>query len=136
MQIKDFSHRHLWIKRGITFAVEVSRYDTFPDPGPYKWAVYAYIYPRHPHFSQFEGDSIFQDAASVMPLHRYCSLLWYYRVNSEEVNSIKVGADYNHFGDDFTFEETPPQKVVDDANILYRWLKDIEDNPFPESGGE
>lgn len=105
-----------WKQRGENFLVEVVHGTEAPLPpelamystgdGRNRWYVYAYIYPKHPHFKAFTGNSLFQDAANVLPLHSGCSLLREHLDRGETgketavtVTSYQVGADYNHYGD-------------------------------------
>lgn len=81
----DWDHKDLWRKRGADFLVEVSRHSEpvreesgcFDAEGPHRWCVYAYVYPKHPHFANFDGtDRMSQDAASALPLHGGPSFDW------------------------------------------------------------
>ena len=65
-----------------------------------RWNVYAYIYPKHPLFDKFKGNSFWQDATILFPFHCGVSFLKYhYKDNC--VTSIQVGSDYNHDGDNY-----------------------------------
>lgn len=129
-----WKHSEQWHKRGNNFLIEVKHWTEEPyhrDEGEHRWAVYAYIYPKHPYFNQFQGDGIWQDATTNMPLHGDCTFLHYYMQKDNEVTSIKVGADYHHMDDEpFTFHQTKEEawKVFRDAEELFKWME--------EKGGE
>lgn len=122
----EWRHKDEWRKRGQDFLIVVSRHSVaseYPD-GPNRWAVYAYIYPKHPHFAAFDGPKMWQDATAVMPLHGGCSLLEY-PMYEGVVSSVKIGADYNHLHDDsFAHYATQDDaaEVFSDAAELYQWL--------------
>jgi hypothetical protein len=110
----------------------------YTEPGPHRWAVYAYIYPQHPHFARFSGRSRLQPAAEALPLHWGASFLQYhYRTATREVSSVQVGADYNHLHDAaYTFADRPELavEVFDDAAKLLDWLEqDFAANLIPAS---
>jgi hypothetical protein len=128
-----WGHKDLWRKHGKDFLVEVSRHSASPssldiDGGPHRWCVYAYIYPKHPHFSAFDTTTkatLFQEAATVLPLHGYPSLCEYPMYDGK-VTSVKVGADYHHLHDaEFTRMATPEEaeEVFADAQRLFDWLQ-------------
>lgn len=129
---KGWSRKDVWHKSGKNFLVEVKRHSEesfnaeycFDSEGPHRWCVYAYIYPKHPHFAKFEGPNMWQDAASMMPLHGNASLLEYPMYDGK-VTSLKVGCDYHHLHDNhFTQYATPDDayEVFNDANLLHEWL--------------
>jgi len=96
----------------------------------HRWAVYAYLYPTHPHFAKFDGsDRMFQAAACAMPLHCGPSFLRHHfslKDGKPEVCSIQVGADYNHDGDwTYTRQATEEDAlgVFNDAAELVQWLQ-------------
>jgi hypothetical protein len=100
-----WDHKDAWRRFGKDFMVEITRHsvarpESSPfDDGPHRWCVYAYIYPKHPHFAAFSGRDMWQDAAVALPLHGGPSLLrWHYNDNGEPT-SVQVGADYNHLHD-------------------------------------
>jgi hypothetical protein len=125
----DWDHKDEWRKRGRDFLVTVTRHteacrDTLASDGPNRWAVYAYIYPKHPYFAAFDGPQLWQEAATAMPLHAYPSLLEY-PMYEGKVTSVKVGADYHHLHDDhFTHYATREEAsaVFHDADELFNWL--------------
>lgn len=73
-----------------------------PGQGIHRWCVYAYIYPTHPRFKRFDDwrTGFRQDAATELPLHAGATLLRFHASNTGERDSVQVGADYNHLGDD------------------------------------
>jgi hypothetical protein len=131
----DWDHKDEWRKRGKNFLVTITRHNEAAhedrDEGPNRWAVYAYIYPKHPHFAKFEGDQLFQQAATDMPLHGYPSFITRHRDHTKggEVCSVQVGADYHHLHDShFTHYATPEEaaEVFADAERLFGWLEERE----------
>ena len=124
--MSKFEHKDKWVMSGNNFAVEVYRHGVEPrdGEGPNRWAVYAYIYPQHQHFDKFEGNAMYQDAASVMPFHGGPSYLQWYFNSDREPCSVKVGADYHHLYDDFTHYATKDDAwvVFKDAEELHEWL--------------
>ncbi len=135
MNIEQWSHKDLWVRRGTNFAVEVTRHSAHPlsvsdYEGPNRWAVYAYIYPKHPHFANFDGPHMWQDAALQLHFHGGPSLLEY-PMYEGKVTSIKVGADYHHLHDDhFTRYSTPADayEVFSDADELFEQLQQRADD--------
>lgn len=130
-----------WHQHGRNFLVTV-RHHTVPparpeydDEGPHRWCVYAYIYPKHPHFAAFDmDDDMGQDAATCLPLHGGPSLLRRHYYDDGKVSSVQVGADYHHLHDNrFTHYATPDdaREVFRDAQELHDWLqaKDAEVKP-------
>ena len=126
----DWTTVQLWRKRDLNCLVEIQHsllayVDQTRDRGPHRWYIYVYIYPKHPLFSLFVGDSLFQEAVVNMPLHGGCSYLRWHFDNNGEISSIQVGCDYDHCGDESrTYED-----VVDhlkyyqhDAQTLLDWL--------------
>ena len=127
MNANQWDKKDEWRKRGLDFMVTVSRHNSTSsdfDEGPNRWAVYAYIYPAHPHFAKFDGPRIYQDAANEMPLHCGASLL-NYPMYDNKVTSVQVGADYHHLHDDFTHYATQDdaREVFADADRLFDWLQ-------------
>lgn len=123
MGIESWKHKDIWTRRGKMFAVEISRHYGTEDEyeGPHRWAVYAYIYTNHPHFSKFDGPNLWQDATQVLPLHAGCSYLDY-PVHDGKVTCVKVGADYHHLHDTgFTHCATADEayRVFSDADELF-----------------
>lgn len=126
MSAPNWKHKDEWKKPGKDFLIVVSRHEQSADfeCGAHRWCVYAYIYPRHPYFAEFDGPNMWQDAASNMPLHAGPSLLEY-PMHDGKVTSIKVGADYNHLHDShFTHYATADEasEVFDDAEQLHAFL--------------
>ena len=127
---KDWDRKDEWRKHGKDFLVTVSRHNqpgsSDPWEGPNRWAVYAYIYPKHPHFAAFDGPRLWQDATSALPLHGGCSLLEY-PMYEGKVTSVKVGADYHHLHDDFTncASRADAWEVFRDADELFARLQQM-----------
>ena len=126
---REWDHKDHWRLRGKDFMVEVTRHGTTADPyferGAHRWAVYAYIYPSHPHFSAFDGPAMWQPAASILPLHGGPSFLRAHVDADGKVTSYQVGADYDHLHDEhFTFYATKEdaREVFSDAEELHEWL--------------
>lgn len=123
--------KHVWRVKGENFTVEVSRHmevplESFERSGPYRWCVYAYVYPDHWLFPQFdpESKSIYHGCISDAPLHGGSS---YFRrhFDGETVRSIQFGCDYNHSGDAYytTLEnQKDALSVFGDACRLHDWL--------------
>lgn len=125
----DWKHKDEWKKRGTDFMVVVSRHEesALAGDGPNRWCVYAYIYPKHPHFKNFDGPRMWQDAASMMPMHGGPSLLNYHR-SEDAITSVQVGADYHHHMDDhFTHYAIKGEayEVFSDADELFQWLENM-----------
>lgn len=125
---EGWSAKESWQKRGTNFLVEVYHYwegihDFAPGDGGHRWNVYAYIYPDHPHFAKFEGLSLYQDAAKVLHLHlgaTHISMPFY----EGKQTCVKVGSDYNHLHDDFTFVDSGgDHPVFQDAQELFDQLQ-------------
>lgn len=125
-----WSHKDEWKAAGSSFCVVVSRHGVKPideTEGANRWCVYAYIYPKHPHFKAFDGRDMWQEAATIMPLHSGPSFLRYHLDEDGEVTSVQVGADYNHYGDDrYTHMAARDDAigVFHDAEALFKWLAD------------
>ena len=130
-----WDHKDEWRKRGKDFLVMVSRHEAMGEDreprlwcdseGPHRWAVYAYIYPQHQHFLKFNGDTMWQDATSVLPLHCGCTFLRYHYNVDGEITCVQVGADYHHIDDDhYTHAATADEahQVFEDAKELFEWL--------------
>jgi hypothetical protein len=126
--MSEWDHKDEWRMRGDNFMVTVTRHTVSifeMDEGPNRWAVYAYIYPDHPHFHKFDGKSIYQDACNAMPLHAGASLVRWHKDDDGKICSVQVGADYNHLYDaHYTLAETKvdASSVFFDASKLFTWL--------------
>lgn len=131
--MSNWEHKDLWKRYGKDFMVEVSRHqvgvfqeaERWSEEGPHRWCVYAYIYPKHPHFAKFSGPEMFQDAACSLPLHCGPSFLRWHYADDGKPTSVQVGCDYNHLHDSqytrmATKEEA--QAVFNDAEKLFDWL--------------
>jgi hypothetical protein len=131
--MSDWKRKDVWSKFGKDFMVEISRHEVENirafeefDAGNHRWAVYAYIYPKHPHFAQFVGPAMWQDASSVLPLHGGPSLLRWHRAYDGTPTSVQIGADYSHLHDAcFTLDATESDATVQfsDAQELFDWLQ-------------
>lgn len=130
--MSEFRHKDLWVYKADNkhFRVEVSRHEVpkyrpSDDDGIHRWCIYAYIYPKHPHFAAFKGSDLWQDATARMPLHSGCTYLRYHLKEGGEVTSVQVGADYNHLHDShYTHMATKEDaySVFADAQRLIVWL--------------
>ncbi len=127
-----FQHKDEWRVNGSNFCIVISKHEVTPSPdeelfrheGIYRWAVYAYIYPKHPRFALFSGKSIFQDGCSL-PLHGGCSYIQSHELDGK-ITSWQVGADYHHDGDSHFTELGTLDRVttvVYDAERLYDFLQ-------------
>jgi hypothetical protein len=129
----NWRHKDIWNYREQTFSVEIVRWtddSSWNDEGPNRWNVYAYIYPKHPHFAFFEGDNIFQSAARSLPLHCGASRVIVHRNADGTIASYQIGSDYHHSYDEgFTFMGTQEEagEVFADAERLIEWLHTSEE---------
>lgn len=125
--MSNWTHKDIWKQSGKHFLIEISRHfrDAPEGEGQNLWAVYAYIYPKHPHFANFDGDGMWQDAASAMPGHSYPSYFRRHEIDGK-VTSMQVGWDYNHLHDDhYTYMATADDagSIFYDADQLFAWLE-------------
>ena len=125
----DWNHKDIWRKHGHNFLIEVSRhavdYENPDNDGPNRWAVYAYVYPQHPHFAKFKGNHMWQEAATDMPMHGGPSRLQRHFDDDHAIASYEVGCDYSHLHDSvYTRMETAEdaRAVFNDAQELFDWL--------------
>lgn len=126
----DWNHKDEWRKPGKDFLVTVTRHTSSPsvidlDEGPNRWAVYAYIYPKHPLFGTFDGEHIYQQATESLPFHCGCSFVRKHLSADGVVQSYQAGADYHHYGDEhFTHFATKEEahEVFIDAEMLFNRL--------------
>jgi hypothetical protein len=133
--MNTWNKKDLWSTRGKDYMVQISRHtvDTSsyaPHEGVNRWAVYAYIYPKHRHFGRFEGSDMWQDAASVLPLHAGPSYLRIHRDEEGNITSYQVGADYYHMYDDRFADYADLEdayEVKRDAQELFDWLKPLDE---------
>lgn len=139
MTSKEWRHKDEWTKRGEHFLVKISRHSDqqyaivngefkFMGNVEHKWCLYAYLFPKHPHFSKFEGTSMWQDASNFFDWHSGCTYLEYHRDNDSKVVSIQVGCDYNHLHDYrylnmATAEDA--RAVFNDADDLFKTLTNL-----------
>lgn len=128
-----WAHKDEWKRCGKNSQVVVSRHSATSEfgLGPHRWCVYAYVYPKHPHFANFSGNNMWQDAASVMPLHAGPSYLRWHRDDEGKATSVQVGCDYNHLHDhhycDYATKDDA-RSVFVDADELFDWLESIAAN--------
>lgn len=125
----EWDHKDEWRRPGKNFLVSVSRHTVAsydPSEGTNRWAVYAYIYPKHPHFQRFEGNDMWQSAASCLPLHGGPSFLRWHHDEELKPCSIQVGADYHHLHDHFTHAANKDDafRIFADADELWTWLQE------------
>lgn len=132
----NWNRKELWRKFGKDFLIEVSRHEEpqasesgcFDSEGPHRWCVYAYVYPKHPHFANFNGtEDMWQDATTCLPLHGGPSLCRKHLNAKGEVTSYQIGADYNHLHDwRFTQFSNPVEagEVFADAQALFDALSE------------
>ena len=128
----EWNHNDEWRKTGNKFTVVISRREVplsefERNLGINRWAVYAYLYPDHPHFAKFEGPDLLQDATINMPLHGGASFLQYHYTDKGALTSVQVGADYGHLDDNcYSYKATKAEAAVvfADADWLVRWLEE------------
>jgi len=137
--VSAWRHKDIWTMDGRDFTVQVSHHSVpvrdeggcYDSEGPHHWCVYAYIYPKHPHFAAFNGtEDMWQDAAACLPLHGGPSLCHkHLSGKSGEVTSYQVGADYHHLHD-WRFTQMATQDdartVFADAEQLCAWLSEVK----------
>lgn len=72
------------------------------DDGGYRWNVYAFIFPQHPLFAEFDqkSDSFGQKVCVSLPFHYGPSYLRRHFNENGEVSCYQVGSDYNHLHDE------------------------------------
>lgn len=131
--MKEWDHKDEWRLYGKDFLVTVTRHSVKPIDyyeGENRWAVYAYVYPKHPHFARFDGKDMWQEAAACMPLHGGPSFLRWHYDDDQNPCSVQVGADYHHHGDDFTHIATKDEawSIFADAERLFDWLQSFADS--------
>ena len=134
--MSKWDHKDEWHRHGKDFLVVVKRYAVSPSPssfdpyeGPHRWAVYAYVYPKHRLFGTFNGPAMWQAASTELPLHGGPSFLRWHYDDERKQTSVQVGADYHHLHDDrFTHYKTPAEayEVFEDAEQLFDHLTPVE----------
>ena len=133
--MSEWLKKDMWSKRGKDFMVQISRHTVAASlidqyEGVNRWAVYAYIYPKHRHFQRFEGLDMWQEAASILPLHSGPSYLRAHRDDNGQIVSYQVGADYHHLYDDRFADYADLNhafEVERDADELFDWLSPLKD---------
>lgn len=133
--ITQWEPKREWWRRGENFLVMVKHHTEpvreesgcYDSEGANRWCVYAYIFPKHPHFAAFDGtDTMWQDATTRLPFHggpSYCRAKY---DASGNVDEYKVGADYHHLHDwPFTQAATEQEAyaVFADAQELFETLQ-------------
>ena len=130
----EWDHKDEWHKRGENFLVVVKRHSVEPssfdpDKGINRWAVYAYIYPQHKSFGEFNGPNMFQPSANALPLHGGPSLLRWHYADDGKPTSVQVGADYDHLYDDHFSHymgDSDAGEVFEDAARLFDYLTKVD----------
>lgn len=132
--MSDWKRKDIWSRHGKNFLVQISRHEETADEGwesfcdaqgPHRWCVYAYIYPKHPHFANFTGPAMWQEAAACLPFHGGPSLLRWHYDDDQKPTSVQVGADYNHLHDSYYTRcatEKDAYTVFADAEDLFQRL--------------
>ena len=124
-----------WKREGKNFLVTVKHHTEriteepacYDSEGPHRWCVYAYIYPKHPHFARFDGtETMWQEAACALPMHGGPSLVRaHIKIDDKSIGSYQVGSDYHHHGD-WSYTQMADEKdaysVFADADELFDWL--------------
>lgn len=104
------------------FSVELKHWSlNIGDRVEHCWNIYAYIKPTHPLFPMIdpEGD-IHQEAIRSIPLHDGCTHL------SKDNDTIKLGSDYMHYGDDhYQSLEEPDRSILSDAELLHGYMANM-----------
>jgi len=123
----NWNHKDEWSVRGTDFLVQVTRHTVkqiegfSAGEGENRWCVYAYIYPKHPKFSVFTEEAIYQPATEDIPLHGGCSFCRFHVNSAGERTSVQVGADYDHLHD----EEFTHFATKDDAWEVFHHAKKL-----------
>ena len=81
-----------------TYRVELAHWPdgAYGERGPNRWAVYVFVYPKHPLFARFIGRDLWQEATSGLPGHSYCSFLKCHTDDDGKPCSWQAGWDYGH----------------------------------------
>lgn len=133
-ETSKWDYKEEWHRRGNDFLVVVRRHSVEPPSlspykGQHRWAVYAYIYPKHRLFESFGGPQMWQPAATALPLHGGPSLLRWHTGDDGKPCSVQIGADYHHLHDDrFSGYATPSEacEIFGDADRLFNHLAAAE----------
>lgn len=108
-----------WVRHGKDFAIEILHIPN-PTGGSWefgeenRWFIYAYIYPKHPLAGKITSNEIFQDSLMSLPLHGGCSYVNHNCSIDGKINSIKIGCDYQHYGDEYYSDIS-----VDDPKVFF-----------------
>lgn len=118
MSISDgWNHKDEWRRSGQGFMVVVSRHhfgDGEISEDENRWCVYAYVYPKHRIFDRLDkadNAGVLRDCCGLY-CHSYVSLYRVHRDESGTVQSVQIGWDYNHDGDEFSTRKTPGEASV------------------------
>jgi hypothetical protein len=127
-----WDHKDEWHRHGKDFLIVVRRHSVAPsslavfdEEGQHRWAVYAYIYPKHHLFYSFSGPDMWQPAATALPLHCGPSFLRWHTGDDGKHCSVQIGADYNHLYDghfSHCAEPSEAWQVFADASELFEHL--------------
>lgn len=139
---REWTHHDEWTLRSSANTHTVTVKHRFEAPyrsgfydrndGGHRWFVYGYVYPKHPLFAKFDGDSLWQAATDDLPLHGGCTYLHYHRDGDGKVVSIQFGADYRHLHDDrFSYAEEFDGDVKNDAEGLFERLSQMTEVAAP-----
>lgn len=118
------------IHQSKTFSVTVRSWHRHDGFG---WNVYANIYDTHPMFGNVEW-------AMNLPLHGGCTLDQLITIApsqgikydwQREQKTLKVGSDYQHYGDEYFMHFDPlqgiPSSILRDANELVQCLQETKE---------
>lgn len=119
-----------WQRRGKDFTVEI----VCTENARYSWSIYAYIYPDHWLFQQFNGESFWQPATEDLPLHGGVTFMRCHE-HGGSIDSYQVGCDYQHLHDDRYGLMGPGDnsQFTYDADKLFKYLNAPE-QPTKEAG--
>jgi hypothetical protein len=134
--MSDWRHKDVWDKRGKHFLVRLRRHSNkqfalvdgefkYTDIDEHKWCLYAFIYPDHTLFGNFDGPDFWQDACGFFDWHGGCTYLEYHRDDESKIVSVQVGCDYNHYLDDrylYMATKEDAASVFNDADGLFEVL--------------
>lgn len=92
-----------------------------------KWNIYVYVYPTHKWYQNNidmlkNGAYYDLDQSSSPPFHggiTRCEI---------HPQSIEIGCDYQHLGDEFYAIESDPHTFEYDINLLINWFNDYNSN--------
>lgn len=132
----EWEEKYEWRARGTSFLVSIEcRFlpDSFREGQPWKWNVYAYVYPKHPRFQKIiPVGTGYEIPEGCQGLHFHGGILGavtLFRPHYDavgKVTSYQFGSDYDHIHDDWA-RETPPHSgrhtsIFKDAEELFGQL--------------